>query len=95
MCYDTDITRKGVELLLDKLIEKQRELQMTDKEFSTEISISRPLWTSTRNHTMPIRDKTIRGVLKRFPDLKEDVLIFLREDVRMLTEAVRKTDAVA
>jgi hypothetical protein len=60
--------------LLDKLIEKQLELKLSDQRFADRLGISRQLWTKTRQKQTPLGMSVLRGVLREFPSLTDDVL---------------------
>lgn len=59
--------------LLEKLIAKQRDLNLSDAEFADKLGISRALWTNTRGG-LPIGMKVLRGVVREFPTLTDDVI---------------------
>ncbi len=60
--------------LREKLIEKQRELKLSDQRFADRLGISRQLWTKTRKGETTLGMSVLRGVLREFPSLTDDVL---------------------
>ena len=62
--------------LLDKLIAKQGE--QSDYKFADYLQITRPLWQLTRTGKRPIGLTLLRAVVKVCPELRRDVLNFLR-----------------
>ena len=66
-------------MLLQKLIDRQVDLALTDKEFATCLHIGRSTWTLTKNRGTPIGLRVLIGVVAEFRDLHTDCLNFLRE----------------
>lgn len=66
--------------LLERLIEIQKALGLSDRKFATLLDIDDSLWTYTRMGKKPIRFEVLRGAIQAFPDndtLQRDVLVFL------------------
>lgn len=74
-------------MLLQKLTDKQKKLEMTDAVFAAKLGVSRQLWQFTRTERMPIGQKVIAGTCRAFPEMIPDVLIFLGKDVSIPTSA--------
>lgn len=60
--------------LTDKLIEKQKEMGLSDARFATLLGVSRALWNMTRTGDTPLGMKVLSGVLRVFPSMTDDVL---------------------
>ncbi len=64
--------------LVDILIRKQRQLQLSDADMATRLNISRELWNKTRLGHKRVRAKLLHGIIRGFPELTADALNFLR-----------------
>lgn len=67
-------------MLLDRLIEIQKALGLSDRKFAALLGIDDSLWTNTRLGKTPIRFSVIRGAVRAFPNnhlLRNEVLTFL------------------
>lgn len=64
---------------LDRLVARQREMGLTDGEFACELGVQRVLWQKTRSRQCAVGLKVLAGAVRRFPDLGESVLEFLKE----------------
>lgn len=65
--------------LLDALIERQRTLQLSDREFAGKLGISKALWVMTRQRDIPIGISVLAGVVREFGELNNEVLGTLAE----------------
>lgn len=64
-------------MLVDRLIERQQALGLSDTEFAVRLGVSYPTWHKTRVGTYPIGISVVRGTLASFPDLRDAVIDFL------------------
>lgn len=64
----------NVSELARKLIEKQDELDLSDREFARKLKVSQPLWTMTRRGKIPVGIRVLRGTVREFPTLGDVVL---------------------
>lgn len=67
-------------MLIEALIQKQRELGMQDVHFAQELGFSRTFWNRVKNGKRGVTVAVLRAVLRRFPELEPDVLAFLQEE---------------
>jgi hypothetical protein len=58
------------DLIVQKLIEVQRALQLSDQKFSEKIGISRPMWQIIRTGKRGIGGRTLIQIFKAFPPLQ-------------------------
>ncbi len=65
-------------MLIERLITRQRELGLTDGEFARRLGISRTLWWAIRTGQRAMGLRSLRGIVRAFPDLDDEVLAFLR-----------------
>ena len=63
--------------IIKKIIEKQKELALSDASFSRELGISRPLWALLKSGKREPGMKFIKAVMRMFPELTVDVLQYL------------------
>ena len=82
-------------MLLEKLKLQQRILDLTDAEFAGEIGISPSLWTAIRGGYRRMTDYSIRGILRRFPEFSDDVLLFLSPSNTDVEEDTTLVEAVS
>lgn len=82
-------------MLLDKLVGRQHDLGLTDREFADELGVPRSTWQLTRTGVKPIGHRVIVAVIRRFPELRQDAVSFLAsmatdvaEDDTDVTESV-------
>ena len=66
-------------MLLDKL--KLKQGQLSDYQFADKLDISHQLWQMTRTGKREIGLVILKAILKAYPKLDRDVLIFLRGEV--------------
>lgn len=74
-------------MLLNRLIERQRELGLPDREFADALGVPRSTWQLTRTGIKQIGGRIVVAVVKRFPDLRPDVVSFLASDATVITVA--------
>jgi len=58
---------------------RQQELQASNAEFACRLGISRPLWIAVRVGRRAVGMGLLSGVVNAFPDLDDEVLVFLRQ----------------
>jgi len=66
------------ELLLQVLIDRQKELDLIDADFAQLLGLSRPLWRAIKGGRREISLRLVRGALQAFPDLEPVILGYLR-----------------
>lgn len=76
--------------LLDKLKEKQAQERLSDHKFADKLSVSYQLWQMTRTGSREIGLAILRGILRAYPELYRDVLIFLGIDDSILANGVKE-----
>jgi hypothetical protein len=64
--------------IVDKLTERQRQLELTDTEFAARLSISAAHWSNIRNRKRPLGGKVLEHVVLELPDLEPDVNAYMR-----------------
>lgn len=67
-------------MLLERLVEKQKELGLIDSEFARLLGVPRSTWQLTRTRVKPLRWGIAAAVVKTFPELEGDVALFLRSE---------------
>jgi len=74
-------------MLLEKLKAIQAKEALSDTSFAQKLGISQQLWNAYRNGDRDIPKPLIfTGVLKAYPELAKDVLIFLYPDGDILPQ---------
>jgi len=63
--------------LLDKIIARQKAEKLSDYKFAPKIGIERSSWTYTRQGKRAINIEILSGVLHAYPDMANDVLLYL------------------
>jgi hypothetical protein len=63
--------------LIEQLSEQQAIRGLNDGAFARVLGVSRATWILTKNGDLPIGISLLRGVLKEFPGLKDEVLAAL------------------
>ena len=79
--------------LLQRLIDKQNELRLTDVEFAKQMRVSRKLWQATRTGRLQIGDKMLSGVFNlfmsgdfeesEFGNVIKDILAYMGENPKV------------
>jgi len=64
-------------VLLPKLIAKQRERGLSDREFAKLLDVPRSTWQLTRTGRVPLGPKVARGAQRAFDDLAPLATLFL------------------
>jgi len=64
--------------ILKNLQTRQAELNLIDARFAELLGISRPLWWMTRNGQREVNLSLLRGVVKAFPELHDQIITFLQ-----------------
>lgn len=67
-------------MLLDLLKAKQVKLGLSDTQFAARLGISFDMWRSIQVHRRGFGKLALRGVLSEFPELRDQVLLYLRSD---------------
>lgn len=67
-------------MLLERLIQKQRDNNQTDEEFADFLGVPRSTWQLTRSGVKPVARRIAVAAAKTFPDLKPLVVSFLLSD---------------
>lgn len=76
-------------MLLKKLRQRQEEAGLSDTAFAKQLGISQQLWNAIRLGTRQIiRPPLLTGILRAYPELNRDVLIFLSNGVEVSTITV-------
>ena len=65
-------------MLLDSLKTKQQELGLSDREFAEKLGVPRVTWTCTRLGYKRIGETILVAVVRAFPELEREVLLFVR-----------------
>jgi transcriptional regulator with XRE-family HTH domain len=65
--------------LVETLKAKQEELGLDDRDFAGRLGISRPAWSMIRTGQRQPGEKVLAGVMRAFPSLGEDCLVYLRD----------------
>ncbi len=73
-------------MLMQRLIEKQVTLGENDALFSRRLGVSRQLWNFTRNGRQPVGWSILRGTLRGFPELTDEVLTFMASNANILAK---------
>lgn len=66
--------------IVSKLKDIQAREGLTDAEMAERLGCSRQLYQGTRTEKIPIGRRVIGGIPKAFPELQDDVLVFLSID---------------
>lgn len=78
------------DLLLSLLIKKQEAENLSHTEFAQSLGISRALWDLVRTGKRGFGEKTLSGIVRSYPELIPELLIFLRGDAGKGAESRRK-----
>ena len=65
-------------LLLEKIVQIQRDAELSDYTFADLLGIDRVTWYTTRKQKRPIGITLLKAVTQTYPELDADVLDFLR-----------------
>ncbi len=65
--------------LIRVIEERRRMLGWTDERLARALGISRSLWSQVRSGRRRVTLEVVRGILRAFPDMENQVLGFLRE----------------
>lgn len=63
--------------LLDQLIQKQTELELSNRAFARRLRISHGMWIETRKGVYPIRFQVLAAAAREFPSLNDAILKYL------------------
>lgn len=77
--------------LIDKLIRIQQGHKWSDAIMANSLGINRVTWTMLRNRQTQPGRKVLQGIMRAFPELTTDVLLFLRIEVDKPTDTVEVT----
>lgn len=67
-------------MLINKLKERQHQEGLTDSAFANKLRISRQLWGMIKKNGNPIGSKLITGIIREYPELTVDVLVYFQEN---------------
>ena len=67
-------------MLVKKLIDIQKAEGLTDSAFARKLQISRQLWGLINREGGPIGSKLITGIIREYPVLVVDVLVYFQEN---------------
>lgn len=67
-------------MLIYKLILRQQQEGLTDGAFANKLRISRQLWAMIKKNGKPIGSKLITGIIREYPELTVDVLVYFQEN---------------
>ena len=67
-------------MLIRKLKERQQQEGLTDIAFAKKLRISRQLWGMIKKKGKPIGSKLITGIIREYPELTVDVLVYFQEN---------------
>lgn len=73
-------TRGPINMLIHSLIEKQQAQQLSNTQFARRLGISRALWDLVRTGKRGFGERTLSGIVRAYPELIPEVLLFLRGD---------------
>lgn len=65
--------------LIEVVEERKQALGWTDEQLARALGISRSLWSQVRSGRRRVTLDVVRGILRAFPDMENQVLGFLRE----------------
>jgi hypothetical protein len=66
-------------VLIEKVKEKQTQLKLSDRDFSTYLGLSHGLWGMIKIGTRQAGTKFLSAIAKNYPELKDDIFTFLQE----------------
>lgn len=75
-------------MLIDELEKKREALHWSGHKFAQELGISHSTYSLIRRHNYRPGPKVLRSIVRRFPDLNEEVSLFLLGDVQCGKETV-------
>lgn len=76
-------------MLLKKLRQRQEEVGLSDTAFAKQLGISQQLWNAIKLGTRQIiKPPLLTGILKAYPELSRDLIIFLSNGVDVSTISV-------
>lgn len=81
-------------MLLRKLIEKQRSLGLSDRQFAARLRIPRSTWQLTRTGKVPLGPRVARAAQAAFPEFAPDAIYFLLSGGTELTSSASQRDTV-
>lgn len=67
----------GEKALIERVRGAQRERGLTDEQLAAQLGVHRSLWNLTRRGKRPLRYKIARGIMRAFPELRMEMMIFL------------------
>jgi len=67
--------------LIERLKKYQSQLGLSNYKFAERLGISAELWRMMKLGKRAVSLSLLRGIMKAYPEMEEDVLIFLRGDV--------------
>ena len=73
--------------LIQALKRRQRDLELSDTAIAKRLGVSPSFWCLVQQGKRRIGHQLIRGVIRGFPELTTEALIFLRSEVTDTTSA--------
>lgn len=70
-------------MLIDELEKKRAALQWSSHRFAQELGISHSTYSLIRRNRYHIGQKVLSAIMRRFPDLNEEVSLFLTNGVQI------------
>ena len=67
-------------MLLEKLIERQKQLGLNDAQFAKKLGVPRSTWRNTRIGERALGRKVALATMRTFSDLTADIVSFLVSD---------------
>lgn len=68
---------RNLEKLVKDVVAIQESRDWSDAEMAGQLDVSTSLWNKTRRGQRPLSEAVLSGIVKAFPQLQPDVLIFL------------------
>lgn len=81
--------------LLDKIIAKQRQRGLSDRQFAELLGVPRSTWQLTRSGTVAMGPRVARAAHRTFPDLAADATYFLLCDASEIANTAITSAEVA
>ena len=74
-------------MLFQRLLDRQRQLRLSDRQFANLLGIPRSTWQLTRTGVRPVGRRVAVAALQTFPDLAPDVALFLLSSATSVARA--------
>lgn len=66
--------------MLDKLMAIQKRKRWSDRQMAESLGISRAMWQHIRTGRVGLGQRTLKGIMRAYPELTADVLLYLQSD---------------